>query len=80
MENNTPTEESTDPKSWENAKTGHKGAITASGHAYPSDTKICRGFSGELVHKGGQRSMEGTACIVTAGEWAVKTGVTLKKG
>ena len=64
---------------WENPKTGHKGSITASGHAYPADNKVCRGFTGDLTHKGGQRSMQGTACIVAAGEWALKTVDAPKK-
>ena len=33
---------------WENATSGSKGAITAVGHAYPADGKICRAFLGDL--------------------------------
>ncbi len=57
---------------WENPTTGHKGAITPVGHAYPDDTKICRAFLGDLQHEGTKRTIQGTACTVTAGDWAVK--------
>jgi surface antigen len=57
---------------WENPKTAHTGSITPVGHAYPDDTKVCRAFRAELAHAGDQKAITGTACIITAGEWAVR--------
>ncbi len=57
---------------WENPKTGRKGSITAVGHAYPEDTRICRAFLSDLRQNGDPRTLQGTACTLTAGEWIVK--------
>lgn len=64
---------------WENPKTGRKGAITAVSHAYPVDNRVCRSFKGELTFDGGKRMTEGTACIVSAGEWALRDMKGAKK-
>jgi surface antigen len=56
---------------WENRKTRSKGSITASGRAYPADGKVCRGFVGQLSRETLNRSVQGTACTVAAGQWAV---------
>ena len=57
---------------WENGKGGAKGAISAVGRAYPLDGKVCRAFISELKHDELERSIKGTACTVSAGEWAIR--------
>lgn len=64
---------------WENPKTRHKGSITPVGHAYAADSKVCRAFLGDLQHDGGKRTVQGTACTATAGEWVVKDAKPSKK-
>lgn len=56
---------------WENAKSGHKGAITAKGHAYPDDAKICRAFTGTIESESGKRVAEGIACTLRGEEWSM---------
>lgn len=64
---------------WENAKSGSKGFLTAAGHAYPFDSKICRAFLAELTRDDEKRTAQGTACAVAAGEWEVKDTRPFKK-
>ncbi len=56
---------------WDNTKSGNRGAITAVGKTYTSDSKVCRAFASELRQDNGSRKLEGTACAVSAGEWKV---------
>lgn len=56
---------------WENVKSGHKGAITAKGHAYPDDARICRAFTSTIESEGGKRLAEGTACTLHGEEWSM---------
>ena len=56
---------------WDNTKSGHRGAITASGKAYNADSKVCRAFVSELRLDDATRKLEGTACTIAAGEWKV---------
>jgi surface antigen len=60
------------PVHWENGKTNTKGIFTAQGHAFSADSKICRSFVGELIQETVQKTISGTACAVSAGEWAVR--------
>ncbi len=57
---------------WENAKSRSKGAITAVGRAYPVDGRVCRAFLGDLKRDLSERTVQGTACTLAAGEWAVR--------
>ena len=57
---------------WENVKSGAKGAISSVGRAYPWDGKICRAFISDLKHDELERTIQGTACTIAAGEWAVR--------
>lgn len=64
------------PVRWENPTTGNKGSFTASGHAYPTDARVCRGFRGTVQEKKAEAAdrdivFQGTACTVKPGEWAV---------
>lgn len=56
---------------WDNSKSGHRGAITAQGKAYNSDSKICRAFTSEFDGNDMHRRLEGHACTAAAGEWKV---------
>jgi len=56
---------------WDNPDSGAKGSFVAVGRAYPADSRVCRAFLAELEQKGNDRSMQGTACVEKAGEWAV---------
>ncbi len=57
---------------WENPKSGNKGAFTATGPAYDLDSKVCRGFHGELSLDSKPRTVNGVACAVSAGDWEVR--------
>jgi surface antigen len=64
---------------WENPTTGDKGSFTAVGHAYPLDSRVCRAFLGTAVQNGEDKTFQGTACTVAAGEWAVTETKPFKK-
>ena len=57
---------------WENPKSGNRGAFTATGQAYDLDGKVCRGFKSELDLDAKRKTITGTACAVSAGEWSVR--------
>ena len=57
---------------WENPKTANKGSFTPVGHAYPADGKVCRAFLGDLKQDGTARTIQGTACAASAGDWVVR--------
>lgn len=63
---------------WANEKAGEHGAITAVGKAYNADSKICRAFVSELKQGETTRTLQGTACTVSAGEWKVTVAKSLK--
>lgn len=65
---------------WENQKSGNTGSVTPVGHAYPSDSRICRGFEGTIKRDGVERSLHGTACTVAAGDWEVRDAKPSRKG
>ncbi len=64
---------------WENPKSGHKGSLTAVGHAYPRDAKVCRAFLGDMHDGQTARAIQGTACTVAAGDWEVRDAKPVKK-
>lgn len=64
---------------WENPRSGRKGALAAVGNAYPMDSRVCRGFSGELRDGDAMRAAQGIACTVAAGEWEVHEIKPLKR-
>ncbi len=56
---------------WDNPKSGAKGAFAPVGLAKPVDDRICRSF---LATTGGslqQRSLQGSACRSKDGEWEI---------
>ena len=65
---------------WENSTSGSKGAITAVGRAYPNDGKVCRAFLSDFKRESEIRTIQGTACTVAAGEWAVRDTKPVRKG
>ncbi len=65
---------------WENSTSGNRGSFTPVGHAYPVDGKVCRAFLGTVRENGDEKSYQGTACAMTAGEWAVTETKPFKKG
>lgn len=68
------------PVHWENPTTHHKGSFTALGNAYPTDARVCRAFTGTIDGEpGGTVSLKGTACMVSAGVWAVTDATKGKK-
>lgn len=64
---------------WENPTSGAKGSFTPVGHAYPIDGRVCRAFIGMMRENGAEKTYQGTACAVTAGEWAVTERKPFKK-
>jgi surface antigen len=65
---------------WENPRSGRKGALTAVGHAYPQEAKVCRAFLGDLRDgAGAAQTLQGTACMVSGGEWEVRDAKPFKK-
>jgi surface antigen len=64
---------------WENPTTGNKGSFTAVGHAYPADTRVCRAFLGTVRQSDDDKTIQGTACTVAAGEWVITETKLFKK-
>ena len=64
---------------WENPTTGNKGSFTPVGHAYPIDGRVCRAFISVVREGGEEKTTQGTACAVSAGEWAVTERKPFKK-
>jgi surface antigen len=64
---------------WENPTTGNKGSFTAVGHAYPADARVCRAFIGTVLQSGDDKTIQGTACTIAAGEWAITETKLFKK-
>ncbi len=64
---------------WENPTTANRGSFTPVGHAYSADGRVCRAFLGATRENGGDKTYQGTACAVAAGEWAVTETRPFKK-
>jgi len=58
--------------SWDNPDTETKGNFAPVGQPFVSSDEICRAFLATLVSKDGTRSLQGTACRPSGGEWAIK--------
>lgn len=58
--------------SWDNPDSGFKGSFTPAGQAFVKDDEICRAFGASLTGPGTAAALQGTACRVSGGEWAVK--------
>ncbi len=57
---------------WANPTTKTSGAITARGHAYPADDKVCRSFVSTLAQGATKQRLEGIACTDHGGEWTLR--------
>ena len=51
---------------------GFKGAFTPVGHPFVKGDEICRAFLAALGRAGRNAALEGTACRLSGGEWAIK--------
>lgn len=56
---------------WDNPDSGNKGSFAPVGEAYSLDSKTCRVFLAKIDRKGGERSVQGTACANRQGEWTI---------
>jgi surface antigen len=66
--------------SWDNPDTGFKGAFTPVGQPFVRSDEICRAFLTALAGGSGSSSLQGTACRLSGGEWAIKDLKPWKKG
>jgi surface antigen len=57
--------------SWDNPKSGAKGAFTPVGSANASDDKICRAFIAQIGGAAPSQSVQGVACRDKSGDWNV---------
>lgn len=64
---------------WANPQSGAKGTFTPVAKAYPVDAKVCRAFIAMIDVKKSDRSVQGTACVDKAGDWAVSDSKPWKK-
>ena len=58
--------------SWDNPDTETKGNFSPVGQPFVNTDEICRAFLASLVVKDASRSLQGTACRPSGGEWAIK--------
>jgi len=58
--------------SWDNPDTEMKGNFAPVGQPFVKTDEICRAFLATLVTKEATRSLQGTACRPSGGEWTVK--------
>ncbi|MDB5572362.1 MAG: hypothetical protein JWN93_3545 [Hyphomicrobiales bacterium] len=59
------------PVTWDNPRSGAKGAFTPVGAARPVEDRICRAFLAEVGGSVGAKNLQGTACRDKSGEWAL---------
>jgi surface antigen len=57
--------------SWDNPDTARKGAFTPSGAPFVRNDEVCRSFSAELHPNPSAKSLLGTACRPSGGEWTI---------
>jgi surface antigen len=58
--------------SWDNPDTDLKGNFAPVGQPFVKTDEICRAFLATLITKDTTRSLQGTACRPSGGEWTVK--------
>ena len=58
--------------SWDNPDTETKGNFAPVGQPFVKTDEICRAFLATVVVKDSPRSLQGTACRPSGGEWAIK--------
>jgi surface antigen len=58
--------------SWDNPDTEMKGNFAPVGQPFVKTDEICRAFLASLIAKDATRSLQGTACRPSGGEWAIK--------
>jgi len=59
-------------QSWENPRTGARGAVTAITDAYTQDGFQCRDFLASYIRDGAESWLQGDACRIHQGQWTVR--------
>ena len=57
---------------WDNSDTQLKGSITPVGQPYVKADEVCRAFLASIVRPSHETSLQGTACKLGGGEWAIR--------
>lgn len=60
------------PVSWDNAESGSAGRFTPVALPFLRDDEICRAFLTSVKTPMEQRSLQGTACRLSGGEWSIR--------
>lgn len=60
------------PVSWDNAESGSAGRFTPVALPFLKDDEICRAFLSSVKTRMEQRSLQGTACRLSGGEWTIR--------
>lgn len=63
---------STDRVVWDNPQTLARGTFTSSGAPFVKNDDICRNFKATVGGQDAVKSLEGTACRPSGGEWAIQ--------
>lgn len=64
---------------WDNPETGRKGSFIPVGQPFVAADEICRAFLASLNDAVADKSLQGTACRPSGGEWALKDVKPWKK-
>jgi surface antigen len=65
--------------SWDNPDTTARGSFTPVGQPFVKSDEICRAFLAIVMGQGSSSSLQGTACRLSGGEWAIKDVRPFKK-
>ena len=64
---------------WENPRTGARGTVTPITGAYTQDGLQCRDFLASYIRDGAESWLQGDACRIDHGQWAVRKLRPLKR-
>lgn len=68
------------PVSWDNAESKSSGRFTPVALPFLKDDEICRAFLTTIRTEMEQRSLQGTACRLSGGDWTIKDLKPWKQG
>jgi surface antigen len=68
------------PVSWDNAESRSNGRFTPVSGPYLKDDEVCRAFLTLVVTPADRRSLQGTACRPSGGEWSIRQMGDWKQG
>jgi surface antigen len=68
------------PVSWDNAESRSSGRFTPVSGPFLKDDEVCRAFLSLVVTPMDRRSLQGTACRPSGGEWAIRQMGDWKQG